>query len=133
MIADLKSMRVDELVDYFADTAVAQEEAILGMTTDMEDPTREAAVQRSHKLFDELVRIDAELRARGREARLALMRLYDHLNAQVNLEAARYTLGVAPEIARKRLQEIADSEWAPQYWQARSIISALESGNFKPD
>ncbi|HEV8015191.1 MAG TPA: DUF2019 domain-containing protein [Stellaceae bacterium] len=133
MIADLKSMSLNELVDYFADTAVAEEEAILGMTTDMDDPTRPAAVQRNHELYDELVRIDAELRSRGRAARLALMKLYDHPNAQVNLQAAYYTLGVMPAAARERIKVIADSEWPPQYWQARSIISALESGNFKPD
>lgn len=126
-------MSLDRLVAHFADTAIAREEAILAMTTDEEDPTYEPAVRRSHDLYVELARIDAELRSRGRQARLALMKLYDHPNAQVNLEAAYYTLGVAPEVARQRIQVIADSEWPPQYWQARSIIGALESGNFKPD
>jgi hypothetical protein len=36
-------------------------------------------------------------------------------------------------MARERLQVIAESDWPPQFWQARSIISALESGKFKPD
>lgn len=133
MTADLKSMRLEHLVAHFADTAIAREEAILGMTTDEEDPTREAAVRRSHELHVELGRIDAELRSRGRQARLALMKLYDHPNAQVNLDAAFYTLGVAPEVARQRIQVIADSGWAPQYWQASSMIDALKHGNLKPD
>lgn len=133
MARDLNSMTLDQLVSHFAETAVAEEEAILGMTTDMNDPTRPVAVRRAQELSMELRRIDGELRRRGPEARLALMPLYDHPNAQVNLQAAHYTLGVAPAHARERLQVIADSGWAPQFWQARSIISALEHGNFKPD
>lgn len=97
--------------------------AILGSTTDMCDPTREAAVKRMNELFDEMERINRELRRRG----------HDHPNAQVNLQAAHYTLAVAPAVARERLQVIADSEWPPQYIDARSIIDALESGKFKPD
>lgn len=130
---DLRTMSIDQLVDYFADTAVAQEEAILGSITADDDPTREPAVKRMQELYGELARIDSELRTRGREARLALMKLYDHDNAQVNLEAARYTLGVAPEEARERIQTIADSRWPPQYIEARTIIGALENGNLKPD
>ena len=131
--ADLKPMTVDQLVQYFVDTAIAEEEAILEATTDEKDPTFPAAVKRMQALYMEMERIDRELRKRGRKARLALMPLYDHPNAQVNLQAAHYTLGVAPVVARERLQVIADSGWAPQFWQARSIISALDSGNFKPD
>jgi hypothetical protein len=130
---DLRAMTLDQLIAYFVETATAEEEAVLGSTTDMSDPTREAAVERMQELSEEIVRIDRELRRRGPEARLALIPLYDHPNAQVNLQAAHYTLGVAPEVARERLQVIADSGWAPQFWQARSILSALEHGNFKPD
>ncbi len=130
---DLKSRTLDQLIAYFADTAVAEEDAIFGATTDENDPTREPAVRRMHELHAELDKVDAELRTRGRAARLALMTLYDHPNAQVNLMAAYYTLGVAPEVARERIQVIADSEWPPQYWQARSIIDALEHGNLKLD
>jgi hypothetical protein len=131
--SDLTSMTLDQLVKYFVDTAIAEEEAILGSTTGETDPTREAAVKRMNELFDEMERINGELRRRGPDARLALLPLYDHPNAQVNLQAAHYTLAVAPSVARKRLQVIADSEWPPQFWQARSIIRALKSGNFKPD
>ena len=130
---NLTAMTVDQLVAHFAETAVAEEEAINGMTTDMSDPTRPAAVKRAGELRNELERIDGELRKRGRDARLALMPLYDHPNAQVNLQAAFYTLGVAPAIARERIRVIADSDWPPQFWQARSIMSALENGNLKPD
>lgn len=130
---DLTSMTLDKLVEYFVGTATAEEEAVLRSTTDETDPTREAAVKRMNELFWEMERINGELKRRGPAARLALMPLYDHPNAQVNLQAAHYTLAVAPAVARERLRVIADSGWAPQFWQARSITSALESGNFKPD
>jgi hypothetical protein len=130
---DLIAMRLDQLIQYFVDTAIAEEEAILGSTTDETDPTREPAVERMNELFWEMERINGELKRRGPKARLALMPLYDHPNAQVNLQAAHYTLAVAPAAARERLQVIADSEWPPQFWQARSILSALDHGNFKPD
>lgn len=130
---DLASMTLDQIVRYFVDIAIAEEGAVLGSTTDETDPTREAAVKRMNELFWEMGRINGELKRRGPEARLALMPLYDHPNAQVNLQAAHYTLAVAPSRARERLQVIADSGWEPQFWQARSIISALENGNLKPD
>ena len=130
---DLTLMTLDQLIQYFIDTAIAEEEAILGSTTDEADPTRDAAVKRMNEFFWEMERINGELKRRGPAARLALMQLYDHPNAQVNLQAAHYTLAVAHAAARERLQVIADSEWPPQYIDARTIIDALESGKFKPD
>jgi hypothetical protein len=41
--------------------------------------------------------VDQELRRRGLKARLALLKLFDHSNMQVRLEAAKCSLGVAPE------------------------------------
>ncbi len=40
--------------------------------------------------------ITDELKARGEEAHLRLLSLYDHPNVQVRLQAARGTLSVAP-------------------------------------
>jgi hypothetical protein len=130
---DLKAMTVDQLVDQFAMVAEAQEEAILGSTSGEDDPTRASAVEKMRELAAQLHAVDDELRARGHEVRLALLRLYDHDNAQVNYEAAYYTLGVAPDVALERMHAIADSDWPPQYWQARTVILALDRGIFKPD
>ena len=42
----------------------------------------------------------------GLAARLALLRLFDHQNMQVRLQAAKWSLGVAPKAARHVIEEI---------------------------
>jgi hypothetical protein len=76
---------------------------------------------------------EKELRRRGREARLALLRLYDHPNMQVRLNAAKRTLGIAPDAARRVLQAISDSKWQPQAMDAGMSLWNLDRGVFKPD
>jgi hypothetical protein len=77
--------------------------------------------------------VDQELRARRREARLALLKLYDHSNMQVRVKAAIKTLGVAPEAARKVLEAIRASKWHPQAMDAGMTLRGLDSGQYKPD
>jgi hypothetical protein len=86
-----------------------------------------------NSLYRQMDATEKELRGRGREARLALLRLYDHPNMQVRLNAAKRTLGVAPEAARKVIQEIYDSKWYPQAGDAGMTLSNLDRGVFKPD
>jgi hypothetical protein len=119
---DLIAMTVDELVGCFAEIALAQDKAI------EQDNNRGY-----RKLYAQMEAVDQELRARGREARLALMRLYDYPNMQVRLKAAIYTLGVAPEAARHLIQAIADLGWPPQALDAGMTIVNLDNGVFKPD
>ncbi|HEV7911755.1 MAG TPA: DUF2019 domain-containing protein [Methylocella sp.] len=71
---------------------------------------------------------EKELRRRGLEARLALLRLYDHPNIQVRLKAAKRTLGVAPEAARKVIQAIYDSKWHPPAGEAGMSLWNLDRG-----
>jgi len=120
--AQLKKMTVDELVERFAEVGVAQGDAI--------DNNENAKFNR---LYEQMEQVDHELRARGREARLALMRLYDYPNMQVKLAAATYTLGVDPVSARQMIQAIADSKWAPQALEAGMRIINLDNGTFVPD
>ena len=70
------------------------------------------------RLYSEMNEVDQELRRRGRDARLALLRLFDHPNMQVRLKAAKRTLGVAPENARHVIEEIKKSQWFPQALEA---------------
>ena len=134
---NLSAMSVDELVDLFAENGVAQGQAIEEGILPPEEPSVQPIIQAARKKYEKLYRemdvIDRELRARGNEARLALTKLYDHPDMQVTLEAAKHTLGVAPDLARQVIQWIADSKWPPQYIEARSIVGALANGNLKPD
>jgi hypothetical protein len=119
---ELSKINVNRLVDHFAEIALAQDKAI------------EQDNNRGYRtLYAQMEAVDQELRSRGREARLALMRLYDYPNMQVRLQAATYTLGVAPEPARRLIQAIADSGWPPQALDAGMRIVNLDNGVFKPD
>ncbi|QBR70675.1 hypothetical protein CU048_04595 [Beijerinckiaceae bacterium] len=119
---DVKSLTVDQLVGRFAEIGVAQDQALLY-----------AEIRKFNKLFDQMRAVDDELRVRGLEARRALFRLFDHENMQVRLQAAKWSLGVAPEAARKVIQAIYDSKWYPQAGDAGMTLSNLDSGLFKPD
>ena len=109
-------------VDRFAEIGVDQDQALLY-----------DEIGRFNKLFDQMHAVDNELRARGTQARLALLRLFDHPNMQVRLEAAKWSLGVAPEMARKVIQNIYDSKWYPQAGDAGMTLWNLDRGVFKPD
>jgi hypothetical protein len=118
----LADMTVDQLVDRFAEIGIAQDQALLG-----------GATGKFKRLFDQMRAVDEELRARGKQARLGLVRLYDHPNIQVRLQAARKTLGIAPVAARKVSEEVSESGWFPQAGDAGMTLSNLDSGFFKPD
>jgi len=118
----LTEMTVNELVDRFAEIGVAQYNAL-----DDDDNAK------FRKLYKQIDAVDHEIRARGREARLALTRLYTYPNMQVRLAAAKRTLGVAPGPARQTIQAIADSKWPPQYLDAGMTLWNLDNGTFVPD
>lgn len=85
-----------------------------------------------NRLYDRMQDVDRELRARGREPRLKLLRLYDHPNIQVRLKAATSTLGVAPKEGRRLLEAIAASQAYPQAADAGMLVDGLDDGTFKP-
>lgn len=118
----LQELTINELVGRFVDLGIAQDKAELY-----------GEISKYNRLFKEMTAVDEELRARGREARLALLALYDHPNMQVRVKAAIKTLGVAPEAARKVLEAIRASKWQPQAMDAGMTLRGLDSGQYKPD
>lgn len=118
---DLQKLSVDELVDRFAEIGRAQDQALLG-----------SRVAEFNKLFDQMEDVDLELRARGLEARFALLRLYSDPNFQVRLRAATKTLAIAPEAARSVIEAIAKSRWFPQAGDAGMTLRKLDDGTFIP-
>lgn len=118
---NLSIMTVQELVDQFAAIGVRQEEAIIkdGSST-------------FNRLFFEMKAVKEELKRREGDQRRALLPLFRHDNMQVRLMAAKATLAVAPEAARKMLQTIADSRWPIQSGDAGMCLWALDEGIFKP-
>jgi hypothetical protein len=114
-------MSTAQLVDRFAEIAIAQDQAILFSET--------AKFNRLFRVVDE---VDNELRRRGTAARLALLKLYEHNNLQVRLKAATRTLGVAPTEARLVLEAIKASKEQPYALDAGMLIRGLEDGSYRP-
>ena len=117
----LASLSTDDLVQQFADACVGQDKAIMS--------ERLATFKKFHA---QMKTADQELRRRGRDARLALLTLYDHPNMQVRLQAATFTVALAPDAARQLLHAIARSNWMPQAADARGALRNLDEGVFKP-
>lgn len=120
--ATLKSMTTEQLVGRFAEIGVAQDQALLY-----------DECKRFNRLFNQMNDVDEELRRRGMQARLALLRLFNHPNIQVRLEAAKWSLGIAPEVSRHVIEEINKSQSFPQAMDAGMTLRNLEAGIFKPD
>ena len=117
----LKKMPVDQLVNEFVVLAVQQNDALLG-----------GEISKVNRLFDRLMAIKDELKARDGDQRTALMSLYDSPNMQVRLTAAKATLAVAPAAARRQLEEIEASQCQPQAGDAGMSLWNLDRGVFKP-
>jgi hypothetical protein len=118
----LEQMTINQLVDRFAETAIAQDDAVWFIKTRL-----------YNRLYKQLEEIDLELRARGPAARLSLCRLFTHPNMQVRLQAATWSLGVAPTEARKVLEVIRPMKTFPQALDAGMTLIGLDDGTFKPD
>lgn len=81
-------------------------------------PDVEAQLSRE---YVELARIEEdELNACDGDQRRELLRLYDHPNAQVRLNAVKATLAVTPEPARRSLRAIPNSREYPQGGRCRN-------------
>jgi hypothetical protein len=118
---NLQDLTEEELVRRFAAIALDQDRAIC--TDDN--------AKYSH-LFWEMEAVEEVLKGRAGDQRQALLQLYDHANAQVRLAAAKATLAVASDAARRMLRTIADSNDNPQAGDAGMCLVALERGIFKP-
>ena len=111
-----------QLLARAAEIGVAQDHALLGNE-----------IARFNKLFDELMSIKNELRARPGDRRRLIMELYKHRNMQVRLNSAKATLAIAPQQARALLEWIAASKHNPQAGDAGMCLWALDEGIFVPD
>jgi len=111
----------DALVKRFAEICLAQDEALLYSN-----------IAKFNRLFDQMIAVEKELRARLGDRRSALTTLFTHENAQVRLQAARATLAVAPEEALGVIKAIAGGRKFPQAGDAGMTLVNLERGIFKP-
>jgi hypothetical protein len=119
--SSLQDKTIDSLVERFAELGEKQYRAEL-----LSDHAG------FNRLYDEIDRVRKELKGRDGDQRTALLRLYEHPNIQVRLNAAKLTLAVAPEVARKALEAIEASHHYPQAGDAGMTLFALDDGIFEP-
>lgn len=118
---DLTSFAVNELLERFADIAIAQDEAELYSN-----------IRKVNRLFDRLNEIEMELRGRGDDAALALVEFYNHPNAQVRLASAQRSRDLAPALARKVFEKIIASREYPQSADAAMSLRNMDEGVPRP-
>jgi hypothetical protein len=118
----LNTFTSSQLVQQFADIALAQYRALLG------NDSAEFNI-----LFGRMNFVVDELKSRSGDDRHLLASLYGHENPQVRLKAAVRTLGIRPQEAREVIERIASSKEYPQAGDAGMTLDALDRGIFKPD
>jgi hypothetical protein len=117
----MADMTTEQLVERFAAIGIQQDDALLGSES-----------SRFNTLFREMFAIEKELKARSSDQRHLLLLLFEHENAQVQLNAAKATLAVAPTAARQMLETLASSRRFPQAGDAGMSLWNLDRGVFKP-
>jgi len=118
---DLGIMSPKDLVKRFTEIVVAQDRALLS-----------GEITKFNRLFQQMMDVANELKAREGDQRRLLLELFNFPNMQVRLQAAKLTLAVAPDEARKQLEAIADTHWMPQAGDAGMSLSFLDRGVSKP-
>lgn len=109
-------MSIDQLLDSFTSACLAQYD-----TWVFPDE-----IEASNQQFWILVAIKDELKSRGPEARRSLVRLLNHENPQVRLQAATFVYPVAREEAKKCLQDLRAAKLPVQTLAAGMTLSGLE-------
>lgn len=118
---NVATMTTNDLVEHFAAIGVEEDQAL-----------RSDDLQRYKRLALQMRAIDEELKVRPGDQRRSLLALYDHPNFQVRLMAAKLTLAVAPEAARRMLELIRARRHQPQSGDAGMCLSMLDRAAFVP-
>lgn len=117
----LHELSVAELIERFTAAGLGEFQAEL-----------ESDIAKQNKFVRQSIAIANELKSRLGDQRSALIKLYDHPNVQVRLNAAKLTLAVAPSAAREVIQTIKDSKQYPQAMDAGMCLWTIEQGIFTP-
>ena len=114
-------MTSEQLVELFTEIALAEDDAMTGFDN-----------SKFNRLFMQRMAVQEELKSRKGDQRRALLRLCDHPNTHVRKSAAKATLALAPEAARRTLQAIYDLGEFIHAGDAGMTLSNLDRGVFKP-
>lgn len=118
---DLANLSVANLVKRYAELGIEEDKASI----------KDDAVERITLIRQQMWAIQDELKSRPGDQRRALLALYDHPKLTVRLAAARATLAIAPQDARKMIEWIA-SLGGPVAGDAGMCLWALDKGVLVP-
>lgn len=116
---DLEEATVEELVAMFTAIAVKQNAALEGVRS-----------AEHNRLYRQMEKVEAQLKAREGDQRRALLALYRHFNPTVRFKAAMVTFVFAPREAREVLQLIKDRKEFPIAMNASQMLSAVDEGRY---
>jgi hypothetical protein len=119
---NLTQLPTDTLIDRFSEIAKERGTAVLDLDS-----------RRANIYFDQMLAIDNELRARGREARLRLAPLLRDPDRFIRFYAAEKLLGLVPSESRAVMEWNARYEADSIAANARGFLRALNAGTYKPD
>ena len=114
-------------------TTTALAERFVALALEQDDALLKVQIPRFGRLYHLLDAIERELKVREGDQRRELVALLGHANPQVRLRAAIATLAVAPDAARRTLQQIVEHDDYPQAVDARGILQSLQEGRYRPD
>ena len=100
---------------------------------DQHDASRKYQTARYNRLFDQMTKIENELKSRENDKRRALLPLLEADDIHLRLKAAIALLAVAPEQARKVLMSIRDCSLLPYSMDASLMLMSLDNGFYVPE
>ncbi len=112
---DISGLSISELRERYAELSIRQSAAADLMNVSLVD-----------RLGDQIFEISSELKSRPDDRGRTLMKLFDHSNFNVRLNAGRSLMSVFPEEARRQIQAIADSGKYPYSVDAGLYLSSLD-------
>ena len=112
-----RDMSTEMLIEKYIEIGIAQGEAIENFET-----------AKFNRLFDQKAKLVRELRSRPGDERHRLLKLYDHPNLQVRLNAVNSTYALNPDAARRVFEEVQASKRFPWAGDAGMSLSMLELG-----
>ena len=112
-----RDMSTEMLIEKYIEIGIAQGEAIENFET-----------AKFNRLFDQKAKLVRELRSRPGDERHRLLKLYDHPNLQVRLNAVNSTYALNPDAARRVFEEVQASKRFPWAGDAGMSLSMLEIG-----
>lgn len=119
--AQFRKMTASDITLEFEKTCIAQDKFIVHRQSSKYNKS----IERLWAMVDELGR-------RIPDQRSVLRRFYNHPNREVRFQAARHSLAIFPDEARKVLQIISDRDEYPQAANARLALQKLDDGTLIP-